>query len=172
MSAEERADALIDERELATALRGLRAEPDAFRAAVERRIREKEAKAAGAGPEVRSTDDSWWRRAAAWLPSEIVPASLAATGAKLSWKVLFGLLVLPALGLKFTLPVLLPDQNLHFLSYGLPLAAAPMAAAVLLDVGLGKRAVSTKLLKCDIQFFRKIIKHINLIALPDASTYL
>ncbi len=47
------------------------------------------------------------------------------------------LLVLPVLGLKFTLPVLLPDQDRHFLSYALPLAAAPMAAAVLLDVGLG-----------------------------------
>ncbi len=47
------------------------------------------------------------------------------------------LLVLPSLGLKFTLPVLLPDQDRHFLSYALPLAAAPMAAAVLLDVGLG-----------------------------------
>jgi putative nucleotidyltransferase with HDIG domain len=47
------------------------------------------------------------------------------------------LIVLPILGLKFTLPVLLPDQDRHFLSYALPLAAAPMAAAVLLDVGLG-----------------------------------
>ena len=47
------------------------------------------------------------------------------------------LLVLPALGLKFTLPVVLPDQDRHFLAYALPLAAAPMAAAVLLDVGLG-----------------------------------
>jgi putative nucleotidyltransferase with HDIG domain len=47
------------------------------------------------------------------------------------------LLVLPALGLKFTLPSILPDEHRHFLAYALPLAAAPMAAAVLLDVGLG-----------------------------------
>lgn len=47
------------------------------------------------------------------------------------------LLVLPSLGLKLTLPLILPDQERHFLAYALPIAAAPMAAAVLLDVGLG-----------------------------------
>jgi hypothetical protein len=98
MSAEERAEALIDERELAAALRGLVPDPEAFRAGVERRIRAaREAQAAGDEREVRAADGVWWRRAAAWLPGELVPGSLAATGAKLSWKALPGLLVLPAL---------------------------------------------------------------------------
>jgi putative nucleotidyltransferase with HDIG domain len=45
------------------------------------------------------------------------------------------LLLLPALGAKLALPALLPDQERHFLAYVLPLAAAPMAAAVLLELG-------------------------------------
>ena len=49
--------------------------------------------------------------------------------------VLLGLLFLvPALVAKFGLPLVLPDENRHFLAYALPLAAAPMAAAVLLEV--------------------------------------
>ena len=49
---------------------------------------------------------------------------------------LFGLLLLlPAAGAKFALPLFLPDVDRHFLAYALPLAASPMAAAVLLDVG-------------------------------------
>lgn len=48
---------------------------------------------------------------------------------------LFALLLLaPALVAKFTLPLVLPDLARHYVAYGLPLAAAPMAAAVLLDV--------------------------------------
>ena len=46
------------------------------------------------------------------------------------------LLLLPALALKFTLPLLLPDVERHFLAYAIPIAAAPMAAAVLLDLGV------------------------------------
>jgi len=48
---------------------------------------------------------------------------------------LFSLLLLaPTLVAKFTLPLVLPDLARHYVVYGLPLAAAPMAAAVLLDV--------------------------------------
>jgi putative nucleotidyltransferase with HDIG domain len=48
---------------------------------------------------------------------------------------LLGLLLLvPALVAKFGLPLVLPDEQRHFLAHALPLAAAPMAAAVLLDV--------------------------------------
>jgi hypothetical protein len=101
MSAEERADALIDERELAEALRGLRPDPADFRAGVERRLRAAQeacdgARAPGAG-ELRAADGAWWRRAAAWLPAELVPGALAGAGAKLSWKALPGLIALPAL---------------------------------------------------------------------------
>ena len=45
------------------------------------------------------------------------------------------LLVLPALAAKLAMPLLLPDHARHFLVYALPLAAAPMAAVGLLDVG-------------------------------------
>ncbi len=49
--------------------------------------------------------------------------------------VLLGLLLLvPALVAKFGLPLVLPDEERHFLAHALPLAAAPLAAAVLLDV--------------------------------------
>ena len=46
------------------------------------------------------------------------------------------LLLLPAVALKFSLPLLLPDIERHFLVYAIPIAAAPMAAAVLLDLGV------------------------------------
>jgi putative nucleotidyltransferase with HDIG domain len=46
------------------------------------------------------------------------------------------LLLIPAAALKFTLPLLLPDIERHFLAYAIPIAAAPMAAAVLLDLGV------------------------------------
>ena len=50
---------------------------------------------------------------------------------------LFVLLVLvPAAALKFTLPLLLPDLDRHFIAYAIPLAAAPIAAVVLLDLGV------------------------------------
>ncbi|MBM3138823.1 MAG: HDIG domain-containing protein, partial [Chloroflexi bacterium] len=49
-------------------------------------------------------------------------------------RTLFLLLVLaPVVAAKFTFPVLLPDLDRHFIAYGLPLAATPIAAAVLLD---------------------------------------
>lgn len=49
--------------------------------------------------------------------------------------VLLGLLLLvPALVAKFGLPLVLPDADRHFLAHALPLAATPIAAAVLLDV--------------------------------------
>ncbi len=49
---------------------------------------------------------------------------------------LFTLLLLaPAAAIKFTLPLLLPDLDRHFLAYALPLAASPIAAVVLLDLG-------------------------------------
>ncbi len=49
--------------------------------------------------------------------------------------VLFALLVLiPVLAAKFAFTLLLPDLDRHFLAYAMPLAAAPIAAAVLLDV--------------------------------------
>ena len=44
------------------------------------------------------------------------------------------LLLIPALAAKFSLTLLLPDDGRHFLAYALPFAAAPIAAAVLLDV--------------------------------------
>ena len=46
------------------------------------------------------------------------------------------LLLLPSVALKFALPLLLPDIERHFLAYAIPVAAAPMAAAVLLDLGV------------------------------------
>ena len=46
------------------------------------------------------------------------------------------LLLLPAVALKFALPVLLPDIERNFLVYAIPVAAGPMAAAVLLDLGV------------------------------------
>ena len=50
---------------------------------------------------------------------------------------LFALLLLvPAAALKFSLPLLMPDIERHFLAYAIPIAAAPMAAAVLLDLGV------------------------------------
>ncbi len=45
------------------------------------------------------------------------------------------LLVAPAAAIKFTLPLVLPDVDRHFLAYALPLAASPIAAVVLLDLG-------------------------------------
>lgn len=45
------------------------------------------------------------------------------------------LLVVPAAAIKFTFPLLLPDIDRHFLAYALPLAASPIAAVVLLDLG-------------------------------------
>ena len=44
------------------------------------------------------------------------------------------LLILPSLAARVALPLALPDHDRHFLAYALPLAAAPMTAAVLLDV--------------------------------------
>ncbi|MPZ98396.1 MAG: HDIG domain-containing protein [Dehalococcoidia bacterium] len=44
-------------------------------------------------------------------------------------------LIVPAAVAKFSLPLLLPDLDRHFLAAALPLAAGPMAAAVLLEVG-------------------------------------
>lgn len=50
---------------------------------------------------------------------------------------LFVLLLLIPLAIeKFTLAIVLPDIDRHFIAYALPVAAAPMAAAVLLDVAL------------------------------------
>lgn len=49
--------------------------------------------------------------------------------------VLLGLLlVVPAAAAKFGLPLVSPDFDRHFLAHALPLAAGPIAAAVLLDV--------------------------------------
>ena len=45
------------------------------------------------------------------------------------------LLLVPVTVLKFALPVVLPDLDRHFLAYTIPVAAAPILAAVLLDVG-------------------------------------
>src|SRR5688572_12664146 len=117
MSAGDKGEALIDERELAAALRGLRVAPEDFRAAVERRLREAEAESAKRNPSDERTAlaaaGGWWRRAAAWLPAELVPTSLAGAGAKLSWKALPGLLALPALTFAMVvLPVFLAFQTL------------------------------------------------------------
>ncbi len=46
------------------------------------------------------------------------------------------LLLLPSIAMKFSLPLLLPDIERHFLAYAIPVAAGPMAAAVLLDLGV------------------------------------
>ena len=49
--------------------------------------------------------------------------------------VLLGLLlIVPAATAKFALPLVAPDLDRHFLAHALPLAAGPIAAAVLLDV--------------------------------------
>lgn len=50
--------------------------------------------------------------------------------------VLVALLLLPALALKFALPLILPDLARHFAAYAIPVAAAPILAVVLLDVGV------------------------------------
>ena len=50
--------------------------------------------------------------------------------------VLGALLLIPAAVLKFTLPVVLPDLHRHFFAYIIPVAAAPILAVVLLDVGV------------------------------------
>ena len=60
------------------------------------------------------------------------PTALASGRRRLLFIVL---LVLPALVAKLAMPVLLPDHERHFLMYALPIAAAPMAAAGLLDLG-------------------------------------
>jgi putative nucleotidyltransferase with HDIG domain len=49
--------------------------------------------------------------------------------------ILFGLLlVVPVAAAKFVLPMVSPDLDRHFLAHALPLAAGPIAAAVLLDM--------------------------------------
>ena len=64
----------------------------------------------------------------------LVVAQPAAVGSRRRL-MLFGLLMLiPATGAKFGFTLLLPDVDRHFLAYVVPLAAAPIAAAVLLDV--------------------------------------
>ncbi len=45
------------------------------------------------------------------------------------------LLLIPTVAAKFSFPLLLPDGERLFLAYAVPLAAAPIAAAVLLDIG-------------------------------------
>ncbi len=45
------------------------------------------------------------------------------------------LLTAPAAALQYGLPLVMPDLDRQFLAYALPLAAAPMAAAVLLELG-------------------------------------
>jgi len=51
--------------------------------------------------------------------------------------VLLGLLlIVPAATAKFALPLVAPDLDRHFLAHALPLAAGPIAAAVLLDVSV------------------------------------
>lgn len=51
--------------------------------------------------------------------------------------VLLGLLlIVPAATAKFALPLVAPDLERHFLAHALPLAAGPIAAAVLLDVSV------------------------------------
>ena len=49
---------------------------------------------------------------------------------------LAALLLVPALVLKFVLPAVLPDLERQFVTYMIPIAAAPILAAVLLDVGI------------------------------------
>lgn len=46
------------------------------------------------------------------------------------------LLVMPVAAAKFALPLVAPDFDRHFLAHALPLAAGPIAAAVLLDVAV------------------------------------
>ena len=66
----------------------------------------------------------------------LLAAQPAALGS-LRRRMLFALLLLaPALAAKLALPLLLPDDARHFLVYAIPLAAAPIAAAVLLDVAV------------------------------------
>ena len=50
--------------------------------------------------------------------------------------VLAALLLIPATLVKFVLPVVLPDLHRHFVAYAIPVAAAPILAAVLIDVGV------------------------------------
>ena len=75
------------------------------------------------------------------LAGVTLPAYLAVTrhsmlDSKRRLAVLAALLLIPAAVLKFTLPVMLPDLQRHFFAYLLPVAAAPLLAVVLLDVGV------------------------------------
>ena len=77
----------------------------------------------------------------ALLVGTTLPGYLAVTrhpmlGSTRRLVVLAALLLVPALVLKFTLPVLLPDLQRQFLAYMIPVAAAPILAVVLLDVGV------------------------------------
>ena len=44
------------------------------------------------------------------------------------------LLIVPSLAVKLSFPLLLPEDARHFLAYGIPVAASPIAAAVLLEI--------------------------------------
>ena len=92
---------------------------------------------------LRATGLQLWKLAATALFAAMAGAACGGylfvvqprTIASLRRLTLFALLLLtPALAAKFGFQPLLPDTERHFLAYAVPLAAAPIAAAVLLDV--------------------------------------
>ncbi|MDA0301001.1 MAG: HDIG domain-containing protein [Chloroflexi bacterium] len=70
------------------------------------------------------------------LPSYLAVQRHAILGSTRRMVVLAALLLVPAALLKFGLPMVLPDLQRHFIAYAIPIAAAPILAVVLLDVGV------------------------------------
>ena len=74
--------------------------------------------------------------AGATLPAYLAVQRHAMLGSTRRMVILGLLLLVPATLLKFVLPVVLPDLHRHFFAYAIPVAAAPILAVVLLDVGV------------------------------------
>lgn len=74
--------------------------------------------------------------AGATLPAYLGASRHSMLGSTRRMVVLAFLLLVPALIIKFVLPVVLPDLNRHFFAYAIPVAAAPILAVVFLDLGV------------------------------------
>jgi putative nucleotidyltransferase with HDIG domain len=70
------------------------------------------------------------------LPSYLAVQRHSILGSTRRMVVLAALLLVPAAMIKFGLPMVLPDLQRHFIAYAIPVAAAPILAVVLLDVGV------------------------------------
>ena len=74
--------------------------------------------------------------AGATLPAYLGASRHSMLGSTRRMVVLAFLLLVPALIIKFVLPVVLPDLHRHFFAYAIPVAAAPILAVVFLDLGV------------------------------------